>query len=120
MMDNNHHARGCTYDEDTTPELMGDSCRDLARVVLGAFDLIERGAVAVIDYAERELCGPAMHKCNAQAELLANAEQLNKLLEEAETREEKVSKNKFNPFNRNAASTRLLPRSSQELCQEGS
>jgi hypothetical protein len=92
---------------------MGDSCRDLVRVVLeafiGALDLVGRGAVTVMDYVERELCGPAMHKWNAQAELLANADRLNKLLEEAEKRDEKASKNKFNPFNRKAVSTRSLP-----------
>jgi len=92
---------------------MGDSCRDLVRVVLeafiGAFDLVGRGVVTVMDYAERELCGPAMHKWNAQAELLANADRLRKLLDEAEKRDEKASKNKFNPFNRKAILTRSLP-----------
>jgi len=105
---------------------MGDSCRDLARVVLeaflGAFDLVGRGAVTVMDYAERELSGQAMHKWNAQAELLANADQLNKLLEKAEKREEKGSKNIFNPFNRKAASTRSLPAATtgvRQTCDTG-
>ena len=122
MKDNNNRARGCTYDEDATRELLGDSCRDLARVVLGAFDLVGRGAVTVIDYAERELCGPARDKYNAHAELLANSERLNKLLEEAEKREEKASKDKFNPFNRKAASTRSLPAATngaRQTCDTG-
>ncbi len=122
LTDNNHYARGCTYDKDATRKLLGDSCRDLTRVVLRVFNLVGRGAVTVMDNAKREVCGPAMHKCNAQAELLANAEQLNKLLEEAETREEKASKNKFNPFNRNAASTRLLPAATtgvRQTCDTG-
>ena len=107
--DDNNRTRGCTYDEDATLELLGDSCRDFVRVVvasfLGAFDLVGRGAVTVMDYAERELCGPARDKYNAQVALLANAERLNKLLEE----EEKRKKNKLNPFNRKAASARSLP-----------
>ena len=115
--DNNHHARGCTYDDNTTLELIGDSCRDLARVVLGVFDLVGRGAITVMDYAERELCGPAMHKCNAHVELLANADRLNKLLEEAEKSEKKASKNKFNPFNRKASSIRSLPAATTSVRQ---
>ena len=109
-----------------THKLMGDSCHDLVRVVLeafiGAFELVRRGLVTVMDYAERELCGPAMHKWNAQAELLANADQLNKLLEEAEKRDEKASKNKFNPFNRKAVSTRSLPAATtgvRQTCDTG-
>ena len=120
--DDNNPARSCTYEDCTTRELVGDSFRDLARVVveafLGAFDLVGRGAVAVIDYAEREVCGPARDKYNAHAELLANAERLNTLLEE----EEKRKKNKFNPFNRKAASTRSLPAATtgaRQTCDTG-
>jgi hypothetical protein len=125
--DDNNPARSCTYEDCTTRELVGDSFRDLARVVveafLGAFDLVGRGAVAVIDYAEREVCGPARDKYNAHAELLANAERLNTLLEEEEEkREEKRKKNKFNPFNRKAASTRSLPAATngaRQTCDTG-
>ena len=116
--DDNNRARGCTYDEDATRELLGDSCRDLARVVLGAFDLVGRGVVTVMDYAERELCGPARDKYNAHAALLANAERLNKLLEE----EEKRKKHNFNPFNRKAASARSLPAATtgaRQTCDTG-
>ena len=116
--DDNNRTRGCTYDEDATLELLGDSCRDFARVVLGAFDLVRRGVVTVMDYAERELCGPARDKYNAHAALLANAERLNKLLEE----EEKRKKNKLNPFNRKAASARSLPTATtgaRQTCDTG-
>ena len=120
--DNNHHARDCTYDDYTTRELLGDTCRDFAMEVLGVFDLVGRGVITVMDYTERELCGPAMHKWNAHAELLANADRLNKLLEEAEKREEKASKNKFNPFNRKASSIKSLPAATtgvRQTCNNG-
>ena len=65
-------------------EAYADACGYVAKSVLATFDLIGRGAVAVMDVAEREVCAPALRNWNAHAELMANADRLNMLLVQQE------------------------------------
>jgi hypothetical protein len=69
------------YDDATTKSNFADhACEFMAKSVLDTFNIVGRGAVVVLDYAEREWCAPAMAKWNAQEELLERIERINELL----------------------------------------
>ncbi|KAL3767068.1 hypothetical protein ACHAW5_005628 [Stephanodiscus triporus] len=67
-------------DNSTMSVIFNEACEVFTRSVLHTFDLIGRGSIFIIDYAEREFCAPAIKKLNSHAELMENVDRLNKFL----------------------------------------
>jgi hypothetical protein len=87
--------------DSSTANFAAGACEYMAKSVLDTFDLVGRGAVVVMDYAEKELCAPAVTKWNAHAELMEKVDRLNELLLKEKEKEDR--KNRYNPFHKSCS-----------------